>query len=255
MSIERVVAEFPTAMQVELRRHIPRTRFHISLIQQRVRTPSPILVDVGGGTSLFPAAAAEAGMRVTVIDYFEEVESSPIRTLNEEVLNRVFPAFGVRTVTADMSRNPGGALNSLEPVDVFTSFDSIEHWHDSPKRALHEMMGVLKPGGAMVIGVPNAVNVRKRITVPLGRNNWSHMSEWYDKPRFFSHVREPVVADLVYIARDLDLEGVEILGRNWSGYFSHSAFVRGLTTVADHVLRLRPSLCSDLYLVGRKNSR
>ena len=254
MSIESVVAEFPAPM-VELRRHIPRTQFHISLIQQHVRTASPLLVDVGGGTSLFPAAAADAGMRVTVIDYFEEVESSPIRALNEEVLNSVFPTLGVRTVTADMSKNLGGALNSLGPVDVFTSFDSIEHWHDSPKPALHEMMEVLKPGGLMVIGVPNAVNVRKRITVPLGRNNWSHMSEWYDKPRFFSHVREPVVADLFYIARDLDLADAEVLGRSWSGYFNPDALVRGLTTMVDHVLRLRPSLCSDLYLVGRKKSR
>jgi SAM-dependent methyltransferase len=194
-------------------------------------------------------------MRVTVIDYFEEVESSPIRALNEEVLNRVFPAFGVRRITADMAKDPGSALKLLEPVDVFTSFDSIEHWHDSPKRALHEMMRVLKPGGLLVIGVPNAVNVRKRITVPLGFNNWSHMSEWYDKPRFFSHVREPVVADLVYIAQDLELEETQILGRNWSGYFSSRASIRGLTTVADSLLRLRPSLCSDLYLVGRKKNR
>ena len=72
------------------------------------------------------------------------------------------------------------------------------------------------------------------------------------KSNFFrGHVREPDVEDLHYIARDMQLAQVEIFGRNWAGYLGGRA-VRTLTRLLDPLLQRRPSLCSDLYLVGRK---
>jgi hypothetical protein len=38
----------------------------------------------------------------------------------------------------------------------------------------------------------------------------------------------------------------------WLGYDNRSAWVRRLTPVVDHPLRLIPSLCSNLYMIGRK---
>jgi SAM-dependent methyltransferase len=46
----------------------------------------------------------------------------------------------------------------------------MEHWHRSPKALFHEALTWLRPGGLLVIGVPNCVNLRKRLTVPLGRS-------------------------------------------------------------------------------------
>jgi hypothetical protein len=76
------------------------------------------------------------------------------------------------------------------------------------------------------------------------------MTEWYEEARFRGHVREPDVADLRYIARDMQLKDIEIHGRNWLGYKSRFGFVRMATHIADVPLRAFPSLCSDLYLVG-----
>ena len=42
-----------------------------------------------------------------------------------------------------------------------------------------------------MVGVPNCVNLRKRLTVPLGRGKWSPMADWYEQPSFRGHVREP----------------------------------------------------------------
>jgi hypothetical protein len=103
-----------------------------------------------------------------------------------------------------------------------------------------------------MIGVPNCVNLRKRLTVPFGHGKWSSMASWYDEPEFTSHVREPDVDDLAVIARDLGLEQFRIVGRNWSGHASSSRVIRAAARLSDHLLRLRPSLCSDLYLIGRK---
>jgi hypothetical protein len=88
--------------------------------------------------------------------------------------------------------------------------------------------------------------------VPLGRGKWSSMEQWYEEPTFRSHVREPDVSDLVYIAQDMDLDHVRILGRNWAGHQAHSVLVRRLTPLVDLPLRLFPSMSSDIYMLGRK---
>jgi hypothetical protein len=99
------------------------------------------------------------------------------------------------------------------------------------------------------------VNIRKRITIPLGMGKWSPMTEWYEAEVFRGHVREPDVGDLRYIAEDLGLIDTKVMGRNWLGYESRFGWVRSLTPLADQLLRLFPSLCSDLYLIGRKSRR
>jgi hypothetical protein len=103
-----------------------------------------------------------------------------------------------------------------------------------------------------VLSVPNCVNLRKRVTVPFGAGKWSRMEHWYEPEVFRAHVREPDVEDLRYIARDLKLQNVEILGRNWLGYASAKPIIRMATNVVDRVIQFRPSLCSNIYLLGTK---
>src|SRR5262249_26701438 len=125
-------------------------------------------------------------------------------------------------------------------------------WHNSPKRLFHQLMTALKPNGLFIISAPNCVNLRKRITVPFGVGKWTAMRDWYEVEHFRSHVREPDVADFRYIATDLGLKNARIIGRNWSGYRSRFRAARIVTPFIDRLLRLRPSLCSDIYLVGQK---
>lgn len=160
------------------------------------------------------------------------------RSLGVSVISRDVIAHGIEDV-------PGA-------FDAVTSFDSMEHWHHSPKRLFHQVVQKLKSGGVFVLGVPNAVNLRKRITVPFGYGKWTSMQDWYEAPRFRSHVREPDVDDLEYIARDLHLARWRVLGRNWAGHASSRPAVRAATKLADRILRLRPQFCSDIYLVGQK---
>jgi SAM-dependent methyltransferase len=116
-----------------------------------------------------------------------------------------------------------------ETIDVFTIFDSMEHWHHSPKPVFGAVMRALRPGGLFVLSGPNCANLRKRITLLFGRGKWSAMHDWYDAPRFRGHVREPDVEDLRYIARDMDLTQVRILGRNWAGWGSRLRLFRIIT--------------------------
>ena len=136
--------------------------------------------------------------------------------------------------------------------DIITTFDSMEHWHHSPKRLFHDVLKKLKADGVFVLSVPNCVNMRKRITVPLGIGKWSQMQDWYEADRFRGHVREPDVNDLMYIAKDMGSQMLKVLGRNWLGYYSTNSVIRLATRFMDYPLRVRPQLCSDIYLIGRK---
>ena len=101
-------------------------------------------------------------------------------------------------------------------------------------------------------GVPNCVNLRERIAVPLGAGKWMAVAEWYEKESFRGHDREPDVGDLRYIARDLGLRDVRIFGRNWLGHASRRSWVRALTPMADRVLR--PFPCSAGHSLGAQMS-
>lgn len=73
-------------------------------------------------------------------------------------------------------------------------------------------MRAIKPGGGFILGVPNCVSLRKRLTVPFGYGKWSSMADWYELPVFRGNVREPDVADLVFIARDIRLVDIRNIG-------------------------------------------
>jgi 2-polyprenyl-3-methyl-5-hydroxy-6-metoxy-1,4-benzoquinol methylase len=222
---------------------IERTAFHIGLVGP---SAGRAVCDLGGGIGLFSAACAALGMRAILVDDFRD----PINLeVGPEVLE-LHRSYGVEVQSRDLIEEgislPPGSL------DAVTSFDSVEHWHHSPKLLFHAALEALRPGGAFVLGAPNCVNLRKRLTVLAGSASWSRIEEWYESERFRGHVREPDVGDLRYVARDLGLREVRILGRNWLGLASPSRAMRLATAAADRVLRARPSLCSDIYLVGRK---
>jgi SAM-dependent methyltransferase len=207
--------------------------------------PGASLCDVGGGWGAFACYAGSRGLNVTLIDDFADPgfsASDPRYSMPQ--------AFGVNVLRRDVIRD--GLPFADNSIDAFTSFDVLEHLHASPKPLLHQMMRCLKPGGTLLIGVPNCVNLRKRITVPLGYGKWSALEEWYERPAFRSHVREPDVSDLRYIAKDLRLENVCIKGANFSGMDTGNAVLRAIARLADPLLRLRPSLCADLFLIGKK---
>ena len=219
--------------------------FHVRLVLSCAGRDVSIC-DLGGGWGLFSAGCGRLGMKSIMIDDFLD----PGRMVDADRRHRIVTECPVEFIRRDLIEE--GIEFADDSIDVFTSFDSMEHWHHSPKSLFHQVRRALRPGGWFVLGVPNNVDLLKRITVPLGRGDWSSMAWWYEKERFRSHVREPSVADLKYIARDLQLTDVRILGRNWGGYDSGNRLIRTLMPVLDHATRWRPTLCSTIYLLARK---
>jgi SAM-dependent methyltransferase len=248
-----VAAQYPPAMVVGQQRDVARIGFNIGLVLEAAapKTAANLSIcDIGGGIGLFSVGCAAFGFkRVMLVDDFRDA-------VNLETGDAIFglhKRLGVEVYSRDVIADGIGDI--CAGADVVTTFDSMEHWHHSPKRLFAQVMRSLNPGGVFVLGVPNSVNLRKRLTVPFGIGKWSPMPDWYENEVFRHHVREPDVDDLGYIARDMGLSDVRIVGRNWLGYHSPSQAIRFATMLMDYPLRLRPSLCADIYLVGRKPSQ
>jgi SAM-dependent methyltransferase len=247
--LEGVARCYPSNFIDDQLRDIPRIAFNIRLALNGGDPRATSICDIGGGIGLFSTGCAALGMKALLVDDFAD----PItRSVGDSVFV-VHQKYGVRILSRNVITD--GLADISERFDVVTTFDSMEHWHNSPKRLFRQVVDhLLKPGGRFVLSVPNCVNMRKRLSVPFGIGKWSSMEDWYGEPEFRGHVREPDVADLRYIAYDMGLTDVQILGRNWLGYGSRSTFVRLGTWVADRPLRMFPSLCADLYVTGHSPS-
>jgi SAM-dependent methyltransferase len=243
--LEDVARIYPSKLIDDQLGDIPRIAFNIRLALNGADPRAISVCDIGGGVGLFSVGCAALGMNALLVDDFAD----PISRRVGDSVFVVHKKYGVRVLSRNVITD--GLADISERFDVVTTFESMEHWHHSPKRLFRQVGDqLLKPGGRFVLSVPNCVNLRKRFSVPLGIGKWSSMEDWYEEPEFRGHVREPDVADLRYIARDMGLKDVQILGRNWLGYTSRSGFVRLGTWVADRSLRLFPSLCKDLYMTG-----
>lgn len=204
------------------------------------------VLDIGGGFGLFAPLCAALGARATILDSFHPYSEG--RRLRSDVGFTKLDRLGVDVVEHDALDVPLPFADGA--FDAVTSFDAMEHFHNSPRPLFRDVERVGSPSARFVLGVPNAVNLRKRLAVPFGKTNWSRFDDWYEPEQFEGHVREPVVADLRRIAADMRLEDWRIVGRNWLGY--QGGRVRsGLTRVSDRALRLRPALCANIYLLGR----
>ncbi len=138
----------------------------------------------GGESVYFRIGCAALGFSSVLIDDFSD-KHHPI--FRDSVLH-LHESYGVRIIEKDVIGE--GISFDADSFDVVTSFDSMEHWHHSPKQLFHQVKRILRPGGLFFLGVPNCINLRKRITIPLGVGSWSSMQDWYDRPVFRGHVRE-----------------------------------------------------------------
>jgi SAM-dependent methyltransferase len=243
--LKQVALSYPLNARADQVQDIPRVAFNIRLALNGRNPAGVAICDIGGGVGLFSPGCAALGMKALLIDDFGD----PVNKQLGDSPFVVHERYGVRIQPRDVIAE--GVAEIGERFDVVTTFDSMEHWHNSPKAVFQQVRQLLlKPGGRFVLGVPNCVNLRKRITIPLGVGKWSQMSDWYKQPVFRGHVREPDVDDLLYIAKDMSLKEVQIVGRNWLGFRSRFRISRWGTRIADVPLQQFPSLCSDIYLTG-----
>lgn len=238
-----------------------RTEFYVRLAFKTGQlSPEKRLVDLGCGLSLFGLLCRCYGPEVALVDDFGGGGGIALGGVPRppSLLEWASLAHGIQVISQDFIANPlPFAPNS---VDLVTCFHSLEHWHHSPRRLFSEIRRILKPGGYLILATPNAANLRKRFFLMMGKTNFPELAEWYQEgdPVFRGHVREPVLKDLEDL---LQWNGFQVMGKwgeNFIGADSQSlsflpkSAVRFLARASAGFLRLFPSLCSDLHIVGKK---
>ncbi|MDX6691755.1 MAG: hypothetical protein QOG15_3212, partial [Solirubrobacteraceae bacterium] len=142
------------------------------------RAPGTLL-DIGAGRGRFVAQARAAGWDASGIE-------PSLRGVE-----------GARALGVELERGEiGDAVVAAGSLDAATLWHVLEHVED-PGAAIERIAGWLRPGGALLVGVPNLASVQARV----GGGRWYHL----DVPRHRTHF---TVAGLHALLRRHGLEPV-----------------------------------------------
>ena len=122
-----IAMEYPAQMIEGQLQDVARIGYHIGLVQRYGKTGGRIC-DIGGGVGIFSPGCAALGYDTTLVDDFKD-------EINLRFGNGAFAPHarhGVRIVSRDVVAEP---LDFPEnSFDLIATFDSMEHWHHSPRR-------------------------------------------------------------------------------------------------------------------------
>lgn len=126
-----------------------------------------------------------------------------------------------------------------EAYDIVVMAEVIEHLYTAPRVVLAFLTSLLDDRGSLIIQTPNAVALRNRVKMLLGRNPFEPIRETRSNP---GHFREYTGKELVAICESAGLECERVAYVDyWPTHF-----------LAKMVQRLSPHLRNGLTLVLRK---
>ena len=149
-------------------------------------------------------------------------------------------------------QNPGEYNIPFEvnSFDVVCSLAVIEHLHESPRGFLNSMGTFARPGGLIVVVMPNSVNLRKRLSVLLGRTNYPPVDMFFNCiENWRGHVREYTLKETEYICR---ASGFEVLLGTTFEHLAHQQLRTPLRQLCILLGNIIPTLRSGLLVVCRK---
>ncbi len=146
--LEKVAKEYPGNLVDGQIRDIPRIAFNISLVLETAKSKTPselVICDLGGGIGLFSVGCAAFGFkRIVLADDFND----PVNLREGDRILELHRNYGVEVVSRDVVER---GINDLGgDFDIVTTFDSMEHWHHSPKKLFRDVVAALKPDGGRV---------------------------------------------------------------------------------------------------------
>lgn len=134
--------------------------------------------------------------------------------------------------------------------DVVTILEVIEHLHESPRTILNEAGSFLKKNGLLVITMPNSVNLRKRLSVLLGKSNLPPVEQFYfSNGEWRGHVREYTLKETIYICEQ---NGFEIITSSTFEHLAPAKLKTPLRQIYSLLGTLVPTLKSGILIIARK---
>lgn len=145
-------------------------------------------------------------------------------------------------------------INHFEDIlklkyDVIMLHDVIEHFHESPRILLNTLLGNLKNGGLLVLTVPNAGNIRKRLHLLMGKTNYPRYGYFYWYPqKWDGHVREYVRGDLELLTKFLGLKKLELQ----TFHIHLDVLPKAIRPIWTSLSKIIPNTRDSFYLIAQK---
>ena len=197
---------------VDYWRDFNRIRFNLKQILPLVPENGTV-IDLGAGNGITSLALQAAGANVTAVDNWlpysredSDVDPSMHRTGERNAILERYRRHNVRTIETDLLK--GDLPLEDATFDVAITMAVIEHFPGSPRKLLEEAKRVLKPGGVLVIEVPNHAALRNRLKLLIGKTVHFAIEDWYRSDPFFGHFRELTRSELEKYVEFLDMETV-----------------------------------------------
>ena len=158
------------------------------------------LLDVPAGEGALAARLIAAGFAVSCCDLYPEI----------------FRLEGVRVSRGDLNGELPFAARSF---DYVTCLEGLEHI-ENPQQAIREFARVLRPGGKVIVSIPNILNIEERLKwllygytshfKPMTRAHVARLRAAYDnREEIAAHVNPIGYSELRYI---LEKNGFQIVG-------------------------------------------
>lgn len=204
-SIEFVRNSFPFPGYFE-KKYLPKYVSTIEMIRNHSDLGSSIL-DFGSGAGEQIAMLSHQGFRCYACDDLQD--SWHVEGDNTNLLKEFYQKHQV-----EFCHIQNGLPFSGMKFDLIMANHVFEHIHNSPRLLAVELLSRLKPGGLLLITVPNSVNLRKRIDVLRGRTNYPPYKDFFlhEGDVWRGHTREYSKGDLMQFAELLDLDVVKLMG-------------------------------------------
>lgn len=168
--------------------------------------PAPAtLLDIGCGPMNVTGVFAALGYECSAVDDL----SDPWHLAGDNV-DRI--SAYAREMGIDFHRQSADFEIPFEAgsFDVVLVKSVIEHLHESPRGLLNTAFAHARPGGLVVVTTPNAVNLRKRLSVLRGRTNYPPVQGFFaSEGTWRGHVREYTLSELAWTVEAVGGEVVQ----------------------------------------------
>jgi SAM-dependent methyltransferase len=206
-AIRLVTEAFPFEGYIPAEETLRRAYSNVGTVVLKYLSPGSTILDFGCGPCDKTAVLQFLGFRCSALDDLQD----PWHRIpgNQEKIMGFAKNCGIDF------RLAGGESLPFDKAsfDMIMLHDVLEHLHDSPRDLLNDLLELVKPRGFLFVTVPNAVNIRKRISVLVGRTNLPGFDGYYwHAGQWRGHVREYVRDDLVKLCEYLNLEVLEVRG-------------------------------------------
>ncbi len=207
--LNHLAEEFPDC--IDYWREFNRYRFNLKQLLPLLQ-PNESVLDLGAGNGVLSLALQAAGAQVTAVDNWRPYsqadtnrdEPSMIHMGDRHYILERFRAHNIQTIETNLLK--GNLPLKDNSFDMAIIMAVIEHFPGSPRKILEEAKRVLKPGGILVIEVPNIAALRNRLKLLIGKTVHFPIEDWYRSDPFYGHFREMTRAELQKYVEFLGME-------------------------------------------------